>query len=178
MASPTDSTQLLDTASYNARNRLRINSATSGLSRTCNSTIEDAATESAVGNVILAARPRLYSTAFLGVSGHFPVVNENEESGVESSSERDGISLHSTVHLVGNTSWLAAVIIMTNCTIGMGLLSFPKSFADAGGLSNGLATQAVIVLLVLCSLAMLGKCSLRCREVIHCIVYFLIFKPQ
>lgn len=53
--------------------------------------------------------------------------------------------------------------MIVNAALGAGLLNFPKAFDQAGGIQVALAVQLILVIFVIISLLILGKCSDACN---------------
>ncbi|CAI9716143.1 Hypothetical predicted protein [Octopus vulgaris] len=57
------------------------------------------------------------------------------------------------------TSWFAAVFLVVNAALGAGLLNFPESYYQAGGVLIGIVIQAFLMIFVVAALLILVYCS-------------------
>lgn len=57
------------------------------------------------------------------------------------------------------TSTLGTVFLMVNAALGAGLLNFPKSFDDAGGIAVAVSVQLGLLVFIVAALAILAHCS-------------------
>ena len=60
------------------------------------------------------------------------------------------------------TSFMFAVFLIVNGTLGSGLLNFPKTFDDAGGIVAACIVQIILLLFVMVSLIALAYASDQC----------------
>ncbi|GAB1597389.1 putative sodium-coupled neutral amino acid transporter 7 [Argonauta hians] len=57
------------------------------------------------------------------------------------------------------TSWIGAVFLVVNAALGAGLLNFPESYYQAGGILIGIVIQAALMIFVVVALLILVYCS-------------------
>ena len=60
---------------------------------------------------------------------------------------------------LAGTGTLSTIFLIINAALGAGLLNFPKAFDQAGGVEVAIVVQLILVVFVILSLLILGKCS-------------------
>ena len=74
------------------------------------------------------------------------------------------------------TKTLFSVFLIVNATLGSGLLNFPKSFDDAGGIMAASIVQIILLAFVMISLLALAyasdQCGIHGAETIQVILQF------
>nr|XP_012138513.1 PREDICTED: putative sodium-coupled neutral amino acid transporter 7 isoform X3 [Megachile rotundata] len=57
------------------------------------------------------------------------------------------------------TNILSTIFLITNATLGAGLLNFPQAFDKAGGVATSIITQALFLIFITAALIILANCS-------------------
>ena len=57
------------------------------------------------------------------------------------------------------SSWYASVFLVVNAALGAGLLNFPDSYRQAGGVMIAIVIQAIFLIFVICAILILAYCS-------------------
>nr|AKN21660.1 slc38a-1 [Schmidtea mediterranea] len=84
-----------------------------------------------------------------------PIFRRSSVIEINNESSETSVINFSELYSYTGTSWFSAVLIMANCTIGMGLLNFPFAIMNAGGNLVGMFTQMVIIAFIVVSLNMM-----------------------
>lgn len=94
--------------------------------------------------------PDPLTTTYLPQCSRVAITSEEELQESKSKTEFTGPN---------GTTWYAAVFLVVNAALGAGLLDFPKTFGDAGGVTVAIVVQMVMLSFVIGALLILAHCS-------------------